>query len=131
MPIRIFVVEDETDLLGYYVHALTVAGYQVAGTAANGAEALARLEADPQRPDVIIMDHRMPVMNGLDATRVILRQDPTAKIIFASADEKVEREARELGVLAFRKKPFSLQWLIRSIEDVVEARTSAASATHR
>jgi CheY-like chemotaxis protein len=128
MPIRVFVVEDEADLLGYYVDALTVAGYQVVGTAANGAEALERLAADLHPPDVIIMDHRMPVMNGLDATRVILGQDPTAKIIFASADEKVEQEARQLGVLAFQKKPFSLEWLIRSIREVVEARGGTAAA---
>jgi two-component system chemotaxis response regulator CheY len=69
---------------------------------------------------VIIMDHRMPTKNGVEATREILAEKPRTKVIFVSADEAVEKEARETGAARFLKKPISLKDLIKNIEEVAE-----------
>ena len=115
MAKKIFIVEDEFDLMEFYVDALTTSGFEIVGYAANGAEAVEKFRKLEKRPDVIIMDHRMPVKSGIEATREILDIDPAAKIIFASADRSVEPEARSLGVASFKTKPFPLEKLIDNI----------------
>jgi two-component system chemotaxis response regulator CheY len=66
------------------------------------------------------MDHRMPTKNGVEATREILAESPNSRIIFVSADEAVEKEAKEAGAIRFLKKPISLKDLIKNIEEVAE-----------
>jgi len=116
MAKKIFIVEDEADLMEFYIAALEASGHTVVGWAANGAEAVDKFSKLAERPDVIIMDHRMPMKSGIEATREILEIDPGAKVIFASADKSVEREALSLGAAAFKTKPFDLDKLLRNIE---------------
>ena len=118
MAKKIFIVEDEIDLMELYIDALEISGHEIIGSAANGAEAVEKYSKLETRPDVIIMDHRMPLKSGIEATREILQIDPSAKVIFASADKSVESEARSLGIAAFKTKPFSLERLLRNIDNV-------------
>lgn len=69
---------------------------------------------------IIIMDHRMPTKNGVEATREILEEFPGTGVIFVSADEAVEKEARESGAKRFLKKPISLKDLIFNIDQVAK-----------
>lgn len=115
MAARIFVVDDEPDLLDFYVNALEWGGYEIFGRASDGAEAVERLTTDGEIPDLIIMDHRMPVKNGLDASREILARFPSARIILATADRGTVEEAGRLGVTDFKKKPFTLDHLLENI----------------
>jgi two-component system chemotaxis response regulator CheY len=101
----------------FYIEALELSGHVVVGSARNGAEAVEKFVKLPIRPDVIIMDHRMPIKDGIEATAEILKIDPKAKVIFASADYSVEPVAKKLGIVAFKKKPFSLDELISGIEE--------------
>ena len=127
MSVRVFIVDDETDLVEFYTEALELEGHTVIGVAANGAEAVEKFAAFPERPDVILMDHRMPVKSGIEATREILGIDPGARVIFASADGSVESEARALGVVTFKKKPFSLDRLVSNIEKIESMKNSAGA----
>lgn len=70
----------------------------------------------PVKPDIILMDHRMPIKNGLDASREILEMDGHSMIIIASADKSVRKEALSMGILSFKDKPFTLQRLFENIE---------------
>jgi two-component system chemotaxis response regulator CheY len=70
----------------------------------------------PDKPDIILMDHRMPIKNGLDASREILELDGHSIIILASADKSVRNEALSMGILSFKDKPFTLQRLFDNIE---------------
>lgn len=71
-------------------------------------------------PDFILMDHRMPVKNGLEATKELLKSKPNLKIIFVSADISIKNKALEAGALDFIKKPFDLKTLFERLDKISE-----------
>lgn len=79
---RILVVEDEPSLRMLYRGDLAEDGHEVA-TAANAKEALERI--DPFRPDLVVLDIRMPGMDGLDAMTRFLERDPRIAVVLNSA----------------------------------------------
>lgn len=95
---------------------LETEGFDIIGKAYNGLEAVEMFKTFSKKPDVIIMDHRMPVMTGLDAAKEILEIDNTMKIIFATADSFIKEEAKAIGANSFKNKPFSADKLIRNIK---------------
>lgn len=106
--LRILTVDDETPIQELYEAVLGLAGCELAGQAFDGERAIALFASSSPRPDLIIMDYRMPVLDGMAATRAILDIDRRAQIIFISADGSVEKAAREAGAVAFLAKPFAL-----------------------
>lgn len=120
MANTVFIVDDDPDLTEFYSQVLMLSGYEVVATAENGLQAVELFRSLPRKPDVILMDHRMPLMSGLDACRQILRLDPEACIILASADHLIEEEARSLGVADFKRKPFSVDHLLRNIRGLLD-----------
>ena len=114
----VFIVEDDKSIQMLYRKILNLVGFQVVGIANNGEEAIEMFKNFNDRPDVIIMDHRMPVKNGIEATKEILLLDNTVKIIFASADKSVKEEAFAIGSEGFIDKPFTLDRLVKKIREV-------------
>ena len=112
----IFIVEDEFSLVRLYELVLTSFGHKIIAVANNGEEAVQKYKNLHDKPDIIIMDHRMPIKNGIDATEEILEINRNAKIIFASADKEAREKAEMMGVLSFKTKPFSNEKLLRNIE---------------
>ncbi len=116
MTKKIFIVEDENDLMEFYIDALETSGYEIVGWSMNGIEAVEKFAGLAEKPDVVIMDHRLPGQSGVEAARQILKIDPAAKFIFASADASIEPDARTLGIASFKRKPFSLERLLNNID---------------
>ena len=112
----IFIVEDEFSLVRLYELVLTSFGHNIIAVANNGEEAVQKYKNFPEKPDIIIMDYRMPIKNGFDATEEILEINRDAKIIFASADKDAREKAERIGVISFKTKPFSNEKLLRNIE---------------
>jgi CheY-like chemotaxis protein len=98
------IVEDERDIVDIYARICTIKGFMVAFVAYDGYEAL-ELFKNAVCPDVILIDHRMPNITGLEAMKKMLDIDPCAKFVFLSADEEVRDRALEAGAKAFLKKP--------------------------
>ena len=117
----VMIVDDELFIVELYRDILQLRGYRVVGTAFDGEEAVKRYGSIPEKPDVIIMDHRMPVMNGVEATKEIIRSNPAQKIIFVSADVLIEKDARDAGAAEFLPKPFRMDDLIEKMERVSAA----------
>ncbi|HZD68570.1 MAG TPA: response regulator transcription factor [Actinomycetes bacterium] len=84
-PLRVLVVDDSRRLRETICAALEKAGLMVVGEAADGAEALA--EAAAQRPDVVLMDLAMPGMDGIQATRILRRQQPHTPVVLWSGQD--------------------------------------------
>jgi len=112
----VMIVDDELFIVELYRDILQLRGYKVVGTAFDGDEAVRRFSAAAEKPDIIIMDHRMPVKNGVEATKEIMRTKPNQKIIFVSADVLIEREARDAGAAEFLPKPFRMDDLVEKLQ---------------
>jgi DNA-binding NarL/FixJ family response regulator len=101
---RLLVVDDHHMLREALVELLDQAGFDVAGEAADGADAVAL--AKQLAPDVVLMDLRMPVMGGLDATRLIRDACPATQVVLLTAFESpdLQRQAEEAGCFAYLVK---------------------------
>jgi two-component system, chemotaxis family, chemotaxis protein CheY len=117
---EVFVVDDEVFIQDLYLNLLTLGGHTVVDTAYNGQEAVEKFHKLKRRPDLIIMDHRMPIKNGVQATTEIRAADPSAKVLFISADASAEDKAHAAGALAFLEKPFSMDSLFRTMKACLE-----------
>jgi two-component system chemotaxis response regulator CheY len=82
----------------------------------DGEEAINIFKSLSNKPDIILMDHRMPVKNGLETTKELLDLDPTSKIIFVSADYTARNLAFEIGAIDFLEKPIDLDTLVSIIK---------------
>jgi response regulator NasT len=116
--IRVLVAEDEALIRMDLVEMLTELGYQVIGEASDGEMAI-RL-AEELKPDVVMMDVKMPVLDGITAAGKITEQRiaPVVMLTAFSQRELVDR-ATQAGVMAYLVKPFSLSDLAPAIEVAV------------
>jgi CheY-like chemotaxis protein len=114
----VLIVDDDTVILRGLALALTDQGFHVV-TATSGLEALRCMES--QTPEVILLDLRMPVMNGREFLSVWRSSMPTTSVpvVAMSAYQREEIAPAELGVQAFLSKPFCLSALTRVILSVV------------
>jgi len=111
--IRILVAEDETIIRLDLVEMLTEAGYEVIAQAENGAVAVEL--AKQHKPDLAILDVKMPEMDGITAAEQIILLAPVLMLTAFSQRELVAR-ARNAGVMAYVVKPFSINDLVPAIE---------------
>ena len=118
--LRGLIVEDEGLTLLLLIRVLAAAGYELAGTAVNGEEAIE--VARRAQPDFILMDTNMPVMNGVEATRRIIAERPLPIIMLTgySAEENVNA-ALEAGACAYVVKPVTSSELIIAVREAIEA----------
>jgi FixJ family two-component response regulator len=79
------------------------------------------------KPKVILMDNRMPIKSGIEASKEILLIDKNIKIIFISADITIKEEALSIGAFGFWDKPFLIDSLIDDIKKAFESYNSLRS----
>ena len=82
--LRVLVVDDSAPLRERVCLALEQAGLNVVGEASDGARAL--IQAEAQRPDVVLMDVSMPGMGGIEATRALRNRHPDTRVVLWSGD---------------------------------------------
>ncbi len=119
---NILIAEDERDIRDLIQFTLMFAGHKITA-AANGAEAL---ELAPKvKPDLIMMDVRMPKMTGYEACREMKKIDAIkhVPVIFLSAKGQDEEKQTgiEAGAVAYILKPFAPDDLTRQIADILKA----------
>jgi CheY-like chemotaxis protein len=119
---KVLVVDDEAAIRELLQLILETEGHAVA-LAGDGAEALARVETDA--PDVIVLDLKMPVMDGNEfARRYHARSGPKAPIVVISAVQRLA-EASEVRACAMLAKPFELQVLLDAISQCTGQKAGA------
>ncbi|MDT3668823.1 MAG: LytTR family DNA-binding domain-containing protein [Aromatoleum sp.] len=119
-PLRVLIVDDEApararlrDLLG---DIAATQPSRVVGLAANGVEALRLLESEPA--DVVLADIRMPVMDGVELARHVLRLERPPAVIFTTAYDQYAIQAFELAATDYLLKPVRAQRLAESLARV-------------
>ena len=113
MSVRILVAEDEAIIRMDLIEMLQAAGYEVVAAVTNGQEAIDL--AVEHKPDLAILDVKMPVLDGITAAAKIIEIAPVLMLTAFSQRELVER-ARDAGVMAYVVKPFTIGDLIPAIE---------------
>jgi CheY-like chemotaxis protein len=117
----ILVAEDETDVRTLLVEAFRFSGFSVVEVS-DGAEAVK--EAPKVRPDLILLDVRMPNMTGLEACKILKTEESTKNIpvVFLSAygQEADVKAGLALGAEAYLVKPFALNELVGRISKVLK-----------
>lgn len=120
MAKKILVVDDDEDSLNLVSKALQYAGYDIV-KASDGEQTISQYEE--QKPDLVLLDVRMPTMDGYEAFFKIKEIHKDAKVIFMTAyavDEKIHQRAKELNLTYLLMKPFSLKFLKELIADVLK-----------
>jgi AmiR/NasT family two-component response regulator len=114
-PRTVVIAEDEVLIRMDLAEMLVEEGYDVVGQAGDGARAIEL--AEELRPDLVILDVKMPVLDGISAAESIARQRIAPVIVLTafSQRELVER-ARDAGAMAYLVKPFSQSDLVPAIE---------------
>jgi len=122
-PIRVLIVDDhEIVREGLATLLSEEAALVVVGQAANGAEAV--VLAPTLQPDVVLMDLVMPEMDGIEATRAILRLDPACRILVLTSfvDDHQVRAAIEAGAIGYLMKDVLKPDLLRAIRTAGEGK---------
>jgi two-component system chemotaxis response regulator CheY len=118
--LKIFIVDDDQSLQRLYSLILKESGFEILESAINGKDAIEKYKNLKEKPDIILMDHRMPIKNGLETMTEILKINKNEKIIFASADTSVKEIARSAGACAFLNKPFKIQEFLNIIQYIAK-----------
>ncbi|MBI5945389.1 MAG: response regulator transcription factor [Chloroflexi bacterium] len=107
MPLRFLVVDDHALFRDGMVSLLKAAGMQVVGEALNGAEAVN--EAARLKPDVVLMDIDMPILNGIDATRKITETIPEIRVVMLTVSQEDDKlvDALRAGAKGYLLKSLS------------------------
>jgi FixJ family two-component response regulator len=110
-------VDDEVQLVRTYELLFKKRRIPMAFVAYNGGEAVEKFKKANPRPKILIIDHRLPDMTGLEVMKQVLEIEPKTRIVFISGDEGVRRESMDSGAKAFMKKPTP----IKEITDTINA----------
>jgi two-component system chemotaxis response regulator CheY len=97
-----------------------MSGFDVQGFASNGDEAIEMFKKFEEKPDIIILDYRMPIKNGIDALKAILEIDGSSRIIFASADRTIKEKVYLHGAMGFLDKPFTHKKLVSTLKNILD-----------
>jgi DNA-binding NtrC family response regulator len=116
---RVFLIDDDEDILRLYSLVFELNGLTVVGSANNGKKAIEMLQDSIAKPDVIIIDYHMPIMNGIDTAKIISKINDSYKIVMISADPSVKEIANSNGITKFYEKPHNIQELCQKIKDFI------------
>ena len=119
MAKNILVVDDAAFMRMMIKDILTKNGYNVAGAAENGAQALEKY--NEVKPDLVLMDITMPEVDGIQALKNIKAADPNAKVIMCSAmgQQAMVIESIQAGAKDFIVKPFQPDRVLEAVKKVV------------
>jgi len=113
--LRVVVAEDEALIRLDLVEMLTEAGYEVVGQAGDGEAAISITEKE--KPDLVVMDVKMPKLDGISAAERIANQRIAPVVILTAFSQRdLVEGARDAGAMAYLTKPFTIDDLMPAIE---------------
>lgn len=123
MPTHVLLADDYPEIRDWLKCVLESKGYQVDAEASSGQEAVSL--ALRFRPDVIVMDRQMPYLNGLEASKEILRSLPNTHVVMLTtyADESDVAEGLRIGIRGFAAKTGEAKEVLQAIREVMIGKT--------
>lgn len=121
IPTKLLLVDDEEDFISALAERLRIRNYD-ASLATSGEAAMLLIQRD--RPDIVILDLKMPGMGGMQTLKQIKAKDPTIDVIMVtgSVDSKVGESALSAGATDHLVKPFDIKSLVEKIQDIRKKR---------
>jgi len=117
-PVRVVIAEDEAIIRLDLREILVTAGYEVVGETGRGDQAVGLVQE--HQPDLVILDVKMPGMDGVQAAREITSRHKAAVLVLtAFSQRELIEDARDAGVAAYLVKPFRREELLPAIESVL------------
>ncbi len=125
--IKILLVDDEEEFVKALSDRIQLRD-QKSEIALNGEQALKRLEAD--LPDVMVLDLKMPGMDGLEVLRRVKEAYPAIQVIMLTGHgtDKDEKEARRLGAFEYLQKPVEMETLMQHIRRAFKSKVESSMA---
>ncbi len=123
-PITIVIVDDHQVVLDGFIARLSLErDFDVIGTASNGVEAVEVVKS--LQPDVVLMDVSMPLMNGIDATRIIKEECPHVKVLMLTMHDNREyiMKVMQCGAVGYMLKEISAEKMVQAIKTVEQGST--------
>lgn len=118
---NIMIVDDEPTIQQLMAIILEDMGHKVVAQSLNGEVAMKTYESLDPRPDLMIIDHRMPIMSGTDLAEKVLERNSDQRILFLTADESVKERVKELGIINFLEKPADIDTIRNAVESSLKA----------
>ena len=112
----VLIVDDDNGIIETLQYLLLNEGYDVV-SARNGLDAINQYKQD--KPDIVLMDIKMPIMNGFNAFFIIKEFDKEAKIVLTSSyaiDNEEYQHAKKLGLVGLLSKPFTIEKIVKMID---------------
>ncbi|WP_022851837.1 response regulator [Limisalsivibrio acetivorans] len=128
---RLLIVDDESIVIDLYKGLFKNLQGTTLDSASNGKDAVEL--ARQNKPDVVIMDFRMPQMNGLEATKQIVMMHPETIVVMTTAedDEELEEEMLMIGAVSFIRKPVNLKLLKFTVGNFLEIARARKSSPQK
>ncbi|ROV60053.1 DNA-binding response regulator [Vibrio ponticus] len=123
-PIKVVIVDDHQVVLDGFIARLSLeTDFEVIGTASNGLEAIDVVKS--LNPDVVLMDVSMPLMNGIDATRLIKEECPQVKVLMLTMHDNREyiMKVMQSGAVGYMLKEISAEKMVQAIKTVYQGST--------
>ena len=118
-PTKIMVVEDNSRARRALAAYMSLqAGIRITAEASNGLEAISKIKSCP--PDIVLMDIQMPIMDGLEATKIIKKHWPAVKVIALTMYQNYQSKALSAGADVFLVKGCSAKELISAVQGLTQ-----------
>jgi len=112
---KVLIVEDDVDTLGFFELLFSGSGFIVWGACTSGERAVELCENSESPPDVVVLDYRLPGMDGVEVGKRLMEIDSTIEIILCTADDSARESAEAVGIYRFKTKPVENAHLVKNI----------------
>jgi CheY-like chemotaxis protein len=112
---RVALVDDDLLIRSIFEKILAAHGFEIVASLSDGEEIVRAIDQMDPKPDLILLDERMPRISGVEACRIIHSKYPEISIIFVTADESAKQRAKAVEASAFLSKPVKAKDLISTL----------------
>jgi len=116
---KILIAEDDPLIRNLFKEILKSKGYDII-VAVDGEDALKVYTELKEKPDIIVLDFKMPKKDGLEVSKEILQRDPSSNILMITGDPRVDQNELQNRGVKYKEKPVKMDDFLREIHNIAE-----------